>query len=69
MHNHLERDKEVLRLFYNLNAGQPYRPASYSSVREFVDSFPQKEKPKFVPDTEPTTVYTKDYRKTILSTL
>ena len=69
MYNFPDRDQEVLRLFYNLNTGRPYNPPSYSCVREFSHSFPQKPKSDFVPDPEPTRTYTDNYRKTILSTL
>ena len=68
MHKYSERDQEVLKLFQQLATG-PYNPASYTSVREFVDSFPKKEQSKFVPDPETSKSYTSSYRKTILSTL
>ena len=68
MHKYSERDQEVLKLFQQLATG-PYNPASYTSVREFVDSFPKNAKPEFVLDPLPPQTYTDTYRKTILSTL
>ena len=56
-------------LFYQLAAGKPYTPASYTSVRAFVETFPKKPKPEFVPDSLPTLVDIDSHRKSILSTL
>ena len=64
-----QRDAEVLKLFMQLNNGKSYNPPSYSCVREFTPSFPQKPKLEFVPDPEPQKTYIETYRKTILSTL
>jgi hypothetical protein len=58
----------------------PYNPPRYSCIREFTNSFPEPEPTAFEPELRTTQsawipedpypqIYTKDYRKTILSTL
>lgn len=75
-----ERDKEVLDLMYELADARPYTAPSYTCIREFTDNFPKPEpaafeaeplltKPAWVPEAPYPRIYTKDYRKTILSTL
>jgi hypothetical protein len=73
-------DEHNLELLFATTGGLPYRPATYTCITEFTDSFPKKKADAFVaplPDTEPAyqpeapypRIYTKDYRKSILSTL
>ena len=73
-------DQEVLRLIYELSGNYPYNPPSYSAIREFTDSFPkgvitefQSEprpvRPEWQPEAPYPRIYTKHYKKTLLSTL
>ena len=73
-------DNEVLRLMYALSGGYPYKPPSYSAIKEFTDSFPKGvvtefqsdpklAKPEWQPEAPYPRIYTKDYKKTLLSTL
>jgi hypothetical protein len=74
-------DDANLELLRSTTGGLPYRPATYTCITEFTDSFPQKKATAFVldslPDAKPAyqpeapypRIYTKDYKKTLLSTL
>ena len=74
-------DEENLNLLRATAAGLPYKPATYTCITEFTDSFPQKKVTEFVQEHLPAAqsawqpeapyprIYTKDYRKSILSTL
>ncbi len=72
-------DEQNLELLFATTGGLPYRPATYTCITEFTDSFPQKKATAFVldslPDIKPAyrpedpypRIYTKDYKKTILA--
>ena len=73
-------DNYNLKLLYATAIGLPYNPPSYTSIKEFTNSFPEKETASFVAqpsaaesawqlDPPYPRIYTKDYRKSILSTL
>jgi hypothetical protein len=73
-------DEHNLELLFATTGGLPYRPATYTCITEFTNSFPKKKADAFVSplhDTEPAyqpeapypRIYTKSYRKSILSTL
>lgn len=76
----INSDDEILNLLYGLAGGFSYNPPSYTCIREFTDNFPKAEPPVFtaepplaksawVPEAPYPRIYTKNYRKTILSTL
>jgi hypothetical protein len=76
----MNHDDESLHLLYGLAGGYAYNPPSYTCIKEFTDNFPKAEppvfnseplltKPAWVPEAPYPRIYTKDYRKTILSTL
>ena len=80
MNNVISHDDSNLRLLYATAGGLPYRPATYTCIKEFTDSFPQQEaspfmsepflaEPTFKPEEPYPRIYTKDYRKSILTTL
>ena len=73
---------EVTQLLYALGGGFEYRPPSYTCIQEFTDNFaehravapeytasPIVPKPEWIPEAPYPRIYTKDYKKTILSTL
>ena len=73
---------EVTKLLYDLAGGFEYRPPSYTCIQEFTDSFEksQQVKPEYTasppvaqPEWQPhqpyPRIYTKGYKKTLLSTL
>lgn len=74
-------DEANLELLRATTGGLPYKPASYTCIKEFTDSFPKKQATEFSQEYFPAAetawqpeppyprIYTKDYRKTILSTL
>ena len=73
-------DEHNLQLLRDLAGRFPYNPPSYTCIREFTDNFPKSEppvftadplltKPAWVPEAPYPRIYTKNYRKTILSTL
>lgn len=74
-------DEANLELLRSTGGGFPYRPATYTCITEFTDSFPRKKDTTFVQEHFPAAqsawqpeppyprIYTKDYRKSILSTL
>jgi hypothetical protein len=73
-------DNANLQLLYATTGGLPYKPATYTCIKEFTDSFPQQEASPFMSDpllAAPTfkfedpypKIYTKSYRKSVLSTL
>lgn len=73
-------DEANLDLLRSTTGGLPYRPASYTCIREFTDSFPQRATPEFMSDpvlSKPAykpedpypQIYTKDYKKTLLTIL
>ena len=73
-------DEENLKLLRATTSGLPYKPATYTCITEFSDSFPQKETPSFVSDPGLTKsafkledpyprIYNKDYKKTLLTIL
>lgn len=76
----INSDNESLHLLYNLTGGFPYNPPSYTCIKEFSDNFPKAEPPEFNADPRPTQsawmheapyprIYTKDYKKTLLTIL
>jgi len=76
-----DHDEENLQLLRATTSGLPYNPATYTCITEFTDSFPQKTAPAFVqhyfpaaetawqPEAPYPKIYTKHYRKSVLSTL
>ena len=73
-------DDANLELLRSTTGGLPYKPATYTSIKEFTDSFPQQKatefmsdphynKPAYMPEEPYPRIYTNDYRKTLLSTL
>lgn len=77
MKDHLD---ESTRLLYNLAAGIPYNPPSYTCIREFSDNFieylakapeytesPTVANPEWQPELPYPKIYTNEYKKTILS--
>jgi hypothetical protein len=74
-------DDYNLKLLRATAGGFPYNPPSYTCITEFTDSFPKKKATEFeqqyfpaaesawIPEAPYPRIYTKDYRKTILSTL
>jgi hypothetical protein len=76
-----DHDEENLQLLRATAGGLPYKPATYTCITEFTDSFPQKKTSTFVqqhfpaaetawqPENPYPKIYTKHYRKSILSTL
>lgn len=80
MNNVASHDDDNLKLLYATTGGLPYRPATYTCITEFTDSFPQRiaqkftsephlPKPAYKPEDPYPRIYTKDYRKSILTTL
>ena len=74
-------DGENLRLLRETTGGLPYKPLTYTCITEFTDSFPKKNATEFEQEYFPAAesawqpeppyprIYTKTYRKSILSTL
>jgi len=74
-------DEENLQLLRDTAGGFPYKPASYTCITEFTDNFPIKKATEFAQEYFPAAesawqpekpypkIYTKSYRKSILSTL
>ena len=74
-------DEANLELLRATAGGFPYNPPSYTCIKEFTDNFPKKNIPEFSQEYFPAAesawqpeppyprIYTKTYRKTILSTL
>lgn len=73
-------DDANLKLLFSTTGGLPYRPATYTCIKEFSDSFPQQKAPDFMsdphyakpayrPEDPYPRIYNKSYRKSILSTL
>lgn len=73
---------EVTELLYDLAGGLEYRPPSYTCIQEFTDNFaehravapeytasPVSAKPEWIPEAPYPQICTKDYKKTLLSTL
>ena len=73
---------EVTRLLYETTGGLPYNPPSYTCIREFTDSFkkhnqtkpeytasPSVVEPEWQPEAPYPKIYTKGYKKTLLSVL
>ena len=71
---------EVTKLLYALGGGFEYHPASYTCIQEFTDNFaehhavapeytasPVVPKPEWIPEAPYPQIYTKDYKKTILT--
>lgn len=80
MNNVVSHDNENLKLLYGLAGEFPYKPATYTCIQEFTDSFLQQEAPAFMseprlshpaykPEPPYPRIYTKDYKKTILASL
>ena len=80
MNNVTSHDDSNLKLLYATTGGLPYNPPTYTCIKEFTDSFPQQEALPFMSDpllATPTfkleepypRIYTKDYRKSILTVL
>jgi hypothetical protein len=76
----MNHDTESLILLYELAGGLPHKAPSYTCIQEFANNFPKAEplpfsaepplaKTAWVPEAPYPRIYTKDYRKTILSTL
>lgn len=73
-------DEENLRLLKATTGGLPYNPPTYTCIKEFTDSFPQRTAPEFmsdpqlaapayIPEEPYPRIYTKDYKKTLLTIL
>ena len=73
-------DEQNLELLRATTGGLPYRPPSYTCITEFTNSFPQKKVNEFVaplPDAKPAyqpeapypRIYTKNYRKSVLTSI
>lgn len=74
-------DKHNLELLFAITGGLPYRSATYTCIREFTNNFPKKKAQSFVQEYFPAAesawqpeppypqIYTKTYRKSILSSL
>jgi len=74
-------DEQNLNLLRATTRGLPYKPPTYTCITEFTDSFPKKKATEFEQEYFPAAesawqpeppyprIYTKDYRKSILSTL
>lgn len=77
-----QQDQESLDLLRAQAGGLPYNPPTYTCIREFVDSFPSPaviksdfksepvlHSPNWIPEPPYPRIYTKHYKKTILSSL
>ena len=74
-------DEANINLLRATTGGLPYKPPTYTSITEFTDSFPTKKASTFVQEYFPAAesawqpeppyprIYTKTYRKSVLSTL
>jgi hypothetical protein len=74
-------DEANLELLRATAGGLPYRPATYTCIKDFTDNFPKKKATEFVQEYFPAAesawhpeapfpkIYTKSYRKSILLTL
>lgn len=81
MNNIISHDNENLKLLYGLAGKFPYKPATYTCITEFTDNFPKKKATKFVqeyfpaaqsawqPESPYPRIYTKNYKRTILTTI
>lgn len=81
MNNVSAHDDHNLKLLYELAGSAPYKPATYTCITEFTDNFPKKKLAEFSQEYFPAAesawqpeppyprIYTRHYRKTILSTL
>lgn len=78
MNNVVIHDDANLKRLYNLAGNQAYKPATYTCIKEFTDSFPQKQRSEFLSDpglAKPVfklddpypRIYNNDYKKTILT--
>lgn len=74
-------DEENLQFLRDTAGGLPYKPATYTCITEFTDNFPVKKATEFVQEYFPAAetawqpeppyprIYTRHYKKSILSTL
>jgi hypothetical protein len=73
-------DTQGLKFLQDTTGGMPYNPPLYTCIKEFTNNFPVKEKSAFValpsatksawqPTAPYPRIYSRDYRKTVLSTL
>jgi hypothetical protein len=71
-------DRENLKLLYGLAGNSVYNPPSYTSIKEFSNNFPTKSVAEFVetpavpvsewlPELPYPRIYTKSYKKTIVT--
>lgn len=73
-------DDQNLELLFATTKGLPFNPPTYTCIKEFTDSFPQRtappfmsdpqmSKPAYIPEDPYPRIYTKDYKKTLLTIL
>ena len=73
-------ETDILNLLYSVALPGTYKPPTYTCIKEFTDSFLQKNITEFVapvpdaeypyiPDPDFPRIYNKHYKKTLLSTL
>ena len=78
MNNVVSHDASNLRRLYATAGGLPYRPATYTCIREFTPSFPSVNnaaftaeppltKPVFEPEAPYPRIYNADYKTTLLA--
>jgi len=71
-------DEENLQHLYATTGGLPYNPPSYTCIKDFTDSFPKTVVPEFaaspnlpeplwLPEAPYPRIYTKNYKKSILT--
>jgi hypothetical protein len=80
MNNVSAHDDYNLKLLYELSSRTLYKPPSYTCITEFTNSFPKKKVDEFVttgpdiklvfrPDAPYPRIYTKNYRKSVLTSI
>lgn len=78
MNNVSKHDAYNLELLYQLAGNAAYNPPTYTCIREFTDSFPQRNapefqsdlvlsKPAYKPEDPYPRIYNSDYKTTILA--
>ena len=78
----IDKLDEAMNFLRSTTAGLPYNPPSYTCIQEFTDNFAEHDtnapeytaspivpEPEWIPEAPYPRIYTKDYKKTILSTL
>lgn len=75
------KDEANLKILLATTGGLPYKPPTYTCIKEFTDNFPKKKATEFVqeqflpaqatwiPEAPYPQIYTEHYKKTLLSTL